>query len=171
MAQAPAAQPRTSSAKSGARAASPPSVVPAGRQASLLWGGLISGAMIVFAPGGILLLVVLLVPLLLVAMLPDDGRSGHTLKASALLGLAASIHPLLLFWAAGLSLPAAIGLLGQPLIMLTCWAAILMGWFACEAASMITRLLADISATAHRRSLASALEALEEEWGTLAPLE
>ena len=127
--------------------------------------------MIVFAPGGILLLLALLGPLLLVAMLPDETRGGQLVKASALLGLAASIHPLLLFWSAGLSLSAAVTLIRQPMIMLTCWAAIVLGWFSYEAASMIGRLVADLGAAAHRRSLSAALVALEEEWGTLSPLE
>ena len=172
MATVPASRPKASSAKSRNRPHGRASnVVPAGRQASLLWGGLAGGAMIVFAPGGVLLLLALLGPLLLVAMLPEDGRGGQTFKASALLGLAASIHPLLLFWSNGMSLSAAFSLIRQPLIMLTCWAAILLGWFTCEVTSTIARLAADIGATAHRRSLAAALAALEEEWGQLLPPE
>lgn len=173
MAPTSAAQKRIPSKKAQAAAhkAVGGSVVPAGRQASLLWGGLAGGGMIVFAPGGVLLLAALLGPLLLVAMLPEEGQGGHVLKASALLGLAASIHPLLLFWLAGFSLTDAVMLIRQPLILLTSWAAILFGWFTCELASLIARLAADVGATAHRRALNAALEVLEEEWGSMPPLE
>lgn len=137
--------------------------------AMLWWGGLGCGAMVVLSPGSAVLLTTLMVPVVPVALLPEDGGAGRVAKAASLFGLAASIHPLLLFWSEGTTLAAAIMLVRQPLILATSWVAILAGWFTSEAATLAVRLFSDIAAASTRRSLAAAIVTLEEEWGPLPP--
>lgn len=135
--------------------------------ATLWWGGLGCGAMVVLSPGSAVLLTTLMVPVVLIALLPEEGGAGQVAKASSLFGLAASIHPLLLFWNEGTTLSAAIMLVRQPLILATTWVAILTGWFTSEAATIVVRLFSDIAAAGERRSLSAAIVLLEEEWGPL----
>lgn len=121
----------------------------------------------VLSPGSAVLLATLMVPVVLIALLPEDGGNGHVAKAASLFGLAASIHPLLVFWNEGTTFSAAIMLVTQPLILATSWIAILTGWFTSEAATLVVRLSADLAAAGERRSLGAAIVALEEEWGPL----
>ncbi|MGI4959615.1 MAG: hypothetical protein ACRYGI_18700 [Janthinobacterium lividum] len=114
-----------------------------------------------------MLLTTLMVPVVLIALLPEEGGASRVAKAASLFGLAASIHPLLLFWNEGTTLSAAIMLVRQPLILATSWVAILAGWFTSEAATIVVRLFSDIAAAGDRRSLGGAIVALEEEWGPL----
>lgn len=154
----------------GATTSIPASAAKAGSHgATLWWGGLGCGAMVVLSPGSAVLLTTLMVPVVLIALLPEDGGAGRVAKAASLFGLAASIHPLLLFWNEGTTLSAAIMLIRQPLILATSWVAILTGWFTSEAATIVMRLFADIAAAGERRSLGAAIVALEEEWGPLPP--
>lgn len=143
----------------------------AGR-AGLLWlGGIACGALIVLSPASALLMVSLVAPVLLVALLPEDGPGGRVMRAALLFGLAASIHPLSLLWQTDGTLAAAMRLVRQPLILLTSWMAIGAGWLVGELATTILKLMADLAAATRRRVMATALAELEEEWGPLLPLD
>ena len=140
-----------------------------GQGAMLWWGGLGCGAMVVLSPASAVLLLALIVPVLPVALLPEDGPGGRVVRAALLFGLAASIHPLALLWQTDATLSAAMGIVRQPLTLLTAWVAVGAGWFTGEFASTVLKLAADISAASQRRSIAASLAALEEEWGPLFP--
>ncbi len=140
----------------------------AGRQNALLWwGGLGCGAVVVLSPGSALLLLSLLAPVLLLALLPEEGRGGRIVRAGLLFGLAAGIQPLRALWDGGGSIGVAVVLVREPAILFTAWTAIAASWFIGEAASVVVRLVADVAAAAHRRSLTAAVAELEEEWGPL----
>lgn len=141
-----------------------------GRQNALLWwGGLGCGAVVVLSPGSALLLVSLLAPVLLLALLPEEGRGGRIVRAGLLFGLAAGIHPLRALWDGGGSVAVAVALVRQPAILFTAWTAVAASWFIGEIACIVLRLAADVSAATRRRSLTAAVADLEEEWGPLAP--
>ncbi len=143
---------------------------PVARQNALLWwAGLGCGAVVVLSPGSALLLASLLAPVLLLVLLPEEGRGGRIVCAGMLFGLAAGIQPLHALWDGGGSLGVAVVLVRQPAILFTAWTAIAASWFVGELAGVVLRLAADLSATAHRRSLTAAVAELEEEWGPLAP--
>ncbi len=149
-----------------AKEATPPAT---GRQNALLWwGGLGCGAVVVLSPGTALLLSSLLAPVLLLALLPEEGRGGRIVRAGLLFGLAAGIHPLRVLWDGGGSINVAVVLIRQPAILFTAWTAIATSWFVGEVAGVVLRLAADLSAAAQRRSLMAAVAELEEEWGPLA---
>ena len=140
----------------------------AGRQNALLWwGGLGCGAVVVLSPGTALLLLSLLAPVLLLALLPEEGRGGRIVRAGLLFGLAAGIQPLRALWDGGGSIGVAGALVRQPAILFTAWTAIAASWFIGEAACIVLRLAADVAAAGKRRSLTAAVTALEEEWGPL----
>ena len=140
----------------------------AGRQNALLWwGGLGCGAVVVLSPGSALLLLSLLAPVLLLALLPEEGPGGRIMRAGLLFGLAAGIHPLRALWDGGGSIGVAAVLVRQPAILFTAWTAIAASWFIGEVAGIILRLAADVAAAAQRRSLTAAVTKLEEEWGPL----
>ncbi len=142
----------------------------AGRQNALLWwGGLGCGAVVVLAPGTAVLLSSLLVPVVLLALLPEEGRGGRIVCAGLLFGLAAGIHPLRGLWEGGGSINVALVLVRQPAVLFTAWTAIAASWFVGELASIVLRLVADLSAVTQRRGLMAALAELEEEWGPLTP--
>lgn len=156
--------------KKAAKAAPDAVKHPRGRGAILWWGGLGCGAMVVLSPGTAILLAALVVPVLAVALLPEDGVGGRVTLATLLFGLAASIQPLHAFWESDADLAAALGLVRQPLVLLTGWVAILGGWFVAEFSSVVLRLTAELKAATERRALMASLAELEEEWGPLAPL-
>ncbi len=139
-----------------------------GRQNALLWwGGLGCGAVVVLSPGTALLLLSLLAPVLLLALLPEEGRGGRIVRAGLLFGLAAGIQPLRALWDGGGSIGVAVVLVREPAILFTAWTAIAASWFIGEAASIAMRLAADVAAAARRRGLTAAVAELEEEWGPL----
>ncbi len=141
-----------------------------GRQNALLWwGGLGCGAIVVLSPGTAVLLSSLLVPVLLLALLPEEGRGGRIIRAGLLFGLAGSIHPLRALWEGGGSINVAVVLIRQPTVLFTAWTAVAASWFVSEVAYMVLRLAADLSAASQRRSLMTAIAKLEEEWGPLTP--
>lgn len=142
-----------------------------GAGALLWWGGLGSGALIVMSPASATMLVVLLCPILLLAMLPEEGQSGRIVRASLAFGVAASLHPLRALWDSGATLADALSLARQPTTLFPAWIAIGAGWLIAELASMLLRLVSEMAAAAQRRALAANLTALEEEWGTLLPPE
>ncbi len=152
-------------AGAAAKEAKPPA---AGRQNALLWwGGLGCGAVVVLSPGSALLLLSLLAPVLLLALLPEEGKGGQIVRAGLLFGLATGIHPLRALWDGGGSMGVAVVLVRQPAILFTAWTAIAASWFIGEAASTVLRLAADVAAAAQRRNLTAAVTELEEEWGPL----
>ncbi len=141
-------------------------------QAATLWlGGIGCGAMIVLSPASAILMALLTAPVLLVALLPEDGPGGRVMRAALLFGLAASIHPLSLLWQTDGTLAAAMHLVRQPLILLTAWMSIGAGWLVGELATATLKLTADLAAASRRRAIAATLAELEEEWGPLLPLD
>ena len=152
-------------ASAATRKAGPPA---AGRQNALLWwGGLGCGAVVVVSPGSALLVSALLAPVLLLALLPEEGRGGRIVHAGLLFGLAAGVHPLHALWDGGGSIGVAVVLVRQPATLFTAWTAIAASWFIGETAGVVLRLAADVAAAAQRRSLTAAVAELEEEWGPL----
>lgn len=139
--------------------------------AILWWGGLVCGAMVVLSPASAMLLLSLVVPVLLVAMLPEGGSGGRVAQAALLFGLAASIHPLELLWQGGATLPNAMHIARQPMILFTAWMAVLAGWLIHELAAIVLKLAADLSAASERRAIAASLAELETEWGPLASID
>ena len=150
-----------------AKEARPPST--ARQNALLWWGGLGCGAVVVLSPGSAVLLLSLLAPVLLLALLPEEGRGGRIVRAGLLFGLAAGIHPLRALWEGGGSITVAVALIRQPAILFTSWTAIATSWFVGEVASIVLRLSADLSAASERRSLMATVAELEEEWGPFSP--
>ncbi len=137
--------------------------------AGLWWAGLGCGATLVLSPGTAILVAVLVAPVLLVAILPEDGPGRRVALASLLFGLAGSVPALRQLWNDGATVEAALAIIHQPMALLTAWVAVLAGWFTSEIAGIVLRLIADMSAAAKRRSCTAALAALEEEWGGLPP--
>lgn len=142
--------------------------VPAGT--GLWWGGLACGAAVVLSPASAILLAILTGPVLLVALIPEDGGGRRVALAALLFGLAGSIYPLHQLWNAGASVEAAIAIIHRPIVLLAAWTAILAGWFLGEVASVVLKLTADLNAASKRRTCMAALAALEEEWGPLPPV-
>ena len=157
--------------RAAARKARPAS--PVGRTNALMWwGGLGCGAVIVLSPGTAVLLSALLAPVLLLALLPEEGgegRGGRIVRAGLLFGLAAGIHPLRTLWLGGGAIDVALVLVRQPAILFTAWTAIASSWLVGELAGIVLRLAADLSAATRRRGLMTQVAALEEEWGPLTP--
>ncbi len=151
------------------RKARPQPPVVARQNALLWWGGLGCGAIVVLSPGTAVLLSSLLVPVLLLALLPEEGRGGRIVRAGLLFGLAGGVHPLRALWEGGGSINVAVELIRQPAVLFTAWTAVAASWFVSEVACMALRLAADLSAASKRRSLVAAVTKLEEEWGPLAP--
>ena len=149
--------------RAGAASAGP------GRGTALWWGGLGCGAMVVLSPASAILLAALVVPVLLVTLLPEDGPGRRITSAALLFGLAGSVRPLHQLWDTEATVPAAMTIVHQPIVLLTSWTAILTGWFVGELAGIVLKLVAEANASAKRRGYMSELAALEEEWGTLAP--
>lgn len=147
-----------------------PARASSGQGPLLWWGGLGSGALLMFSPATAMLLAAALSPVLLVALTPEDGQGGRVVRASFAFGLAASLHPLRLLWEQGASVSDAIALARQAMVLGPCWIAILAGWFTAEAATLVLRLVADVAAATERRRLAASLAELEEEWGPLPSL-
>ena len=139
--------------------------------AILWWGGLACGAMVMLSPASAVLLLSLIVPVLLVAMLPEGGSGGRVAQAALLFGLAASIHPLELLWQGGATLPNAMHIARQPMILFTAWMAVLAGWLINELSAIVLKLAADLSAASERRAIAASLAELETEWGPLAAID
>lgn len=156
--------------KRDTKAGKPPKTVRA-PGAMLWWGGLACGAMVVLSPASAVLLLSLIVPVLLVALLPEGGSGGRVAQAALLFGLAASIHPLELLWQAGATLPVAMRIARQPLILFTAWMAVLAGWLVNELAAIVLKLAADLTAASERRAITASLAKLETEWGPLATLD
>ena len=157
--------------RTAARKAKPTSS--AGRtNAVLWWGGLGCGAVIVLSPGTAVLLSSLLAPVLLLALLPEEGGKGHgglVVRAGLLFGLAAGIHPLRALWMEGGLMDVALVLARQPATLFTAWTAIAASWLVGELAGIVLRLAADLSAASRRRGLTAAVAKLEGEWGPLTP--
>ena len=151
----------------GRPAAKPPAATTG---VALWWGGLGCGAATVLSPASAVLLAILLAPVLLVALLPEEGSGRRTVTAAALFGLAGSVHTLRQLWDAGATVSAAVALAHRPLVLLGAWTAVLAGWFACEVAGIMLRLTADLAAASKRRGYAAVLASLEEEWGPLPPV-
>ncbi len=165
----------------GSRIGAKPAVSRSGRTgggAGLWWGGLACGATVVLSPATAILLAVLLSPVLLMALVPEDGPEKgagrhpgrRIVLASLLFGLAGSVSPLRQLWNDGPTTPTTMAMIHQPMILLMTWTAILAGWFVGEVASIVLRLTADLNAAAKRRACAAELSALEEEWGPLPPV-
>ena len=141
--------------RAAARKARPAS--PAGPTNALMWwGGLGSGAVIVLSPGTAVRLSALRAPVLLRALLREEGgegRGGRIVRAGLLFGLAAGIHPLRTLWLGGGAIDVALVLVRQPAILFTAWTAIASSWLVGELAGIVLRLAADLSAATRRRSL------------------
>jgi hypothetical protein len=135
------------------------------RRRSLVWlQGLGCGALAALVPGMAVLLAMLLLPAGL-AMLYDR-QGGHPVARAVLLfGVATAVRPVAALWAAGNSLDAALGLLGDLRVVGTAWSVAAAGWILAELAPVAVLVALEANSKARAVRLRAERRKLAEEWG------
>jgi len=134
------------------------------RRGSSLWLlGLACGALATLATSTTLLAGVLLIPTVLVAAL-DRTPGKPVARAVLLYGLAGLALPLMDLWNGGRSMEQGWGLVTDPMVVATAWAAQAAGWLLAELAPLVVRILLDLKAVAQTAKLRSERTALAADW-------
>jgi hypothetical protein len=139
---------------------------PAARRGSLRWlQGLACGLLAVLATPTALLAGVLLVPTFVVAAV-DTADGKPVTRAVLLYGLAGLALPLVALWMGGHGMNQSIGLVTDPAMVATAWAAQAVGWLIAELAPVAVRTLLDLKAAAQTARLRAERDALAADWDT-----
>lgn len=132
---------------------------------SFVWvQGLLCGALATLATPLAVLLAFLLAPGIIASFL-DRSPGRPVARAVLLFGAAASVAPAKQLWEGGMSMPACIQIMTDPIVFGTAWAAAAAGWMVAEVAPIIV----EIALTSARKLRAAKLEEtrvkFSEEWG------
>ena len=125
--------------------------------------GLACGALLTLAPPTAVLAAVLLAPgLLAFALDPVAGKP--TARPVLLLGLAASTGPLGQLWRLGHTVDIAMGLLSDPVLLATAWAAQAAGWLVVELVPLLICLALNAAAGTQSARLNAQRRVYEKDW-------
>jgi uncharacterized membrane protein len=135
----------------------------AAKPARLWLQGAVCGILAAVVPGIACMLGVLLLPgLLIYATESTPGRP--VARAMLLMGAAAVIMPMRTVWAHGMSLAAALDVLGDPAVPLLAWTAGGAGWLLIEVADIVATYIGRAKDRSTARRLEEERAALGEEW-------
>lgn len=134
------------------------------KRGSWVWlQGLVCGAVVTMATPTALLVGVLLAPAVLAFVL-DRAPGRAVARPVILLGLATSVHPLLLLWRSGHGMEAATGLATDPAVIVLAWAAQAAGWLLVELLPVAIGLVMQGGASARAARLRGVRRTYEEDW-------
>jgi hypothetical protein len=125
--------------------------------------GLACGALLAFAPSFALLLTVLLAPAITALVL--DRRPQRPVARAVLLASGAfTLDPVWRLFTGGHSLPAALDLLGDPLVIGLAWLAGACGWALCVLLPVLLQAASNVRAAARIAALEAEAAALRAAW-------
>jgi hypothetical protein len=132
---------------------------------SFVWvQGLLCGALATLATPLAVLLAFLLAPGIIASFL-DRSPGRPVARAVLLFGAAASVAPAKQLWEGGMSMPACIQIMTDPIVFGTAWAAAAAGWLGGEIAPIIVGMVLDASRKSRAAKLEAARAKYAEEWG------